>query len=440
MKRWLPLCIVALALVVLVSPGIIGHLAERAIEDQIGYAEERDPSFAIATASFERGWFTSAGQYRVPLADPDLAAIVLTLGQVDAQADLTPVLVIDTRIDHGLVPVGAASRDLSEMLPAIASGVSTLSVELGPGQVAALPGTLNSRIGITGSAQFDYQLPAGSTAVDGKSASWEDARIHVTSSPDGRKLTTKLQVEELSIDSDEGQITLASADMEADGEMTGWGFAVGNLTLAVGETSMSTITGGPQGWSTMNMNMQSALQGERMHGSLDVEVNSLVTPNGVSDVRVRGTVAELDAKILGPLIRLLNQVSANPHDASGQAIADLEIDARRLLSAGADINFQEISMKSDAGEFLAAAEFKLPQSDEMLAWTSLLLALQGKADFRVPQALFDANPDFAAQAQPLIAAGFLVRDGDLYTMNVAYAKGLATINGIPMPIPMPGVQ
>ena len=42
------------------------------------------------------------------------------------------------------------------------------------------------------------------------------------------------------------------------------------------------------------------------------------------------------------------------------------------------------------------------------------------------------NPDAGA----IIGMGYLRRNGDVYEMHAEYAKGLLTINGAPMPIPM----
>jgi hypothetical protein len=44
-----------------------------------------------------------------------------------------------------------------------------------------------------------------------------------------------------------------------------------------------------------------------------------------------------------------------------------------------------------------------------------------------------ANPESAA----LIAMGILKKDGEAYIVNAQYEKGLLTVNGAPMPIPLP---
>ena len=56
----------------------------------------------------------------------------------------------------------------------------------------------------------------------------------------------------------------------------------------------------------------------------------------------------------------------------------------------------------------------------------------------MPVALFEMAVAMDPQANAAVAMGFLVKDGDNYKMNVEYAQGLATVNGLPMPVPMPG--
>jgi len=44
------------------------------------------------------------------------------------------------------------------------------------------------------------------------------------------------------------------------------------------------------------------------------------------------------------------------------------------------------------------------------------------------------------QANAIIGMGFLRRNGAFYEMQAAYKKGLLTVNGAPMPVPLPAVQ
>jgi len=70
--------------------------------------------------------------------------------------------------------------------------------------------------------------------------------------------------------------------------------------------------------------------------------------------------------------------------------------------------------------------------------SSLLMTLDAEADLAAGADFVDhamaMNPDAGA----IIGMGYLRKKGDVYEMRAEYAKGLLTINGAPMPIPMGG--
>jgi hypothetical protein len=66
------------------------------------------------------------------------------------------------------------------------------------------------------------------------------------------------------------------------------------------------------------------------------------------------------------------------------------------------------------------------------------MTLDAEADLTASEGFVDhamaMNPDAGA----IIGMGYLRKNGDIYEMRAEYAKGLLTINGAPMPIPMGG--
>jgi len=70
-----------------------------------------------------------------------------------------------------------------------------------------------------------------------------------------------------------------------------------------------------------------------------------------------------------------------------------------------------------------------------LVWASLLLSLEAAAQFEIPAAIADMAMMMMPQAG--IIEGFLKKNGDVYELEAAYKKGLLTVNGIPLPIPVP---
>jgi uncharacterized protein YdgA (DUF945 family) len=134
MNRWLVALLVLLAVVILVSPGIIGRLAEQNMEEGIEWAESESPGVAITTEAFDRGWFTSEGQHRVVLEGGQFQDATERYAAATGNPEL-PSLIIDTRIDHGLLPLSSLTRDSGSLVPGLASTISTFQLDPGNGVV-----------------------------------------------------------------------------------------------------------------------------------------------------------------------------------------------------------------------------------------------------------------------------------------------------------------
>ena len=128
MKKGIFALIIVVALAVLITPGVIGHLAEQGVNDSLEWVDSENGDFIITSNEFERGWFTSSGQHRIELLQGDL-----------------PVLIVSTHLDHGLVPVSSLSRENGSLLPGLGSAVSTLGQELGDMKRMAIRNKENSK-------------------------------------------------------------------------------------------------------------------------------------------------------------------------------------------------------------------------------------------------------------------------------------------------------
>jgi hypothetical protein len=65
--------------------------------------------------------------------------------------------------------------------------------------------------------------------------------------------------------------------------------------------------------------------------------------------------------------------------------------------------------------------------------------MNANIDFRIPGAIYEMAAMMNDQAGSLIAMGILVPDGADYVMDAEYAQGLINVNGVPMPVPIPGL-
>ena len=65
--------------------------------------------------------------------------------------------------------------------------------------------------------------------------------------------------------------------------------------------------------------------------------------------------------------------------------------------------------------------------------------MEASADITIPSGLFDMVAMMNPDAQMAVAMGILRTEGDNYVMEAEYKQGLLTVNGAPMPIPLPGM-
>jgi hypothetical protein len=111
------------------------------------------------------------------------------------------------------------------------------------------------------------------------------------------------------------------------------------------------------------------------------------------------------------------------------------------LAAGISLHVDQLDLSLPQGLLSMKMDFTHPATDaSQLNWTSVLLAMDASADISVPVELMDLITTMNPQAHAAIAMGFLRRKGDAYEMQASIKKGLLTVNGAPLPLPVPGLQ
>ena len=69
MKKGVLVGILVLALVIIVSPGIVGKLGEQSLDENLNRAADHSAELVVTSQGFDRGWFSSEGEHRVELGD-----------------------------------------------------------------------------------------------------------------------------------------------------------------------------------------------------------------------------------------------------------------------------------------------------------------------------------------------------------------------------------
>jgi hypothetical protein len=118
----------------------------------------------------------------------------------------------------------------------------------------------------------------------------------------------------------------------------------------------------------------------------------------------------------------------------------MDAELQQFLSAGGDIQVNRLNLSLPLGDLLADFHFTLPEAGpgDAFSWPGLLLKLEATINLQLPVSLFQMIEAMQPEAGAAVAMGILVLEGNQYKMQLEYAQGLATINGVPMPVPLPG--
>ena len=138
--------------------------------------------------------------------------------------DSLPALIIDTRLDHGLLPVTSLSRDEGSLTPGLASNVSTFQIDVGDGEIIEIPGALYSNVGLAGTSDARLLLEPATFDLDGAVIEWQGTDLNVHSDPGARKRSIEGVVSSISIAAEDLNAGIESFAIDADQSTTQYGF------------------------------------------------------------------------------------------------------------------------------------------------------------------------------------------------------------------------
>ena len=439
MKKSVLALILLAVLVIVVSPGIVGKFAEDTVGENLNWAAQESGELVVTSEGFDRAWFSSEGQHRVELADGNLRTAMTTAAGGGADTSL-PVLLINTHIDHGLIPVSSMGRENGSLAPGLGSAVSTIAIDVGDGEQISLPGAIYSKIGLTGELDSHYAVEAGSQMADGGEVTWQASSIDITSNPKTGSVNFEGDVGAMTFGNDQQTVSIDGLTFVGQQATSSYGFNVGSVELAVGTLTSDVggiSAGGMQG---LSINASSSVDDGVATVAMRMEMNGQSVP-GFGDISINADIglADLDATALGTLTQKLEGLG-NALDPDRVMMA-AEEEFKDLFAAGLGIGVQQLDVALPMGTVEMKMTIEVPESDRAaFEWSSLLLDTVASLDVRVPEALVQLASSMNPQIGAVIGMGYLKKDGDAYIMDADLKQGLLTINGAPIPIPMGAFQ
>jgi len=442
-KRWPIILLISLAVIVFVSPGIVGHLAEKNLDDNLSWLEAENDDLVITAEKFDRGWFTSAGRHRVAIKNGSFLAI-LTAAENPARRGL-PSLLIDTRLDHGVLPFTSLAREQGTLQPSIASSVSTLKIDRGDGELVDLPGTVYSTIGLTGNSAFHYLMDAGNQSDGDGMVSWSGADIAVNTMPSSRSFSARGKIEPVRLESFGVVTEVGPVTFELNQDRRRFALGIGALKLEIDSLSVISPDEPPAGFGKVSLDTVSELDGDRVTARATASVARALVPGvGPMNVDIGFTASGIDAKSLEGVIGALRDAEGSAITGAGQAglTPTLQADIERLVAHGLEARFSHFDISLPQGDLTTAITVTVPESDadDSFSWPGVILATTASVDLTLSTSLYEMMQTMNPEITSLVALGVLKRNGEQYTTEIRYAKGLLTINGAPMAIPLGMLQ
>ena len=438
MKKSFVALLVALALIVMISPGIVGRLAEQSMDENLDWAANETQELVVTSQGFDRGWFSSEGQHRIELKGGQFRDILQAYTGA-ADVDDIPALIIDTHLDHGLIPVASMSRDKGSLLPGLGSAISTLRVEVAEGEVLELPGTIYSTVGLTGELRSNYVLEAGSFKQDDATGYWGTTDIVVTTNPSSGAVGFEGDIELLAVDTLQETVEIKKIRFSGKQSPTPFGFRAGPANFSFESIDYGSNMPG-EVIGPLTFTSTARVDGDR----LDAHMTLLLKNTPLADMGTAGIAAELrienaDGRAISNIKRAVESMQGGVN--SGALLTSMGADVQRLLSAGVSLHIDQLDISLPQGLLAMEFDFEHPETDlDQFSWTSALLVMDASASISVPVELMDLITTINPQAHAAIAMGYLRRKGDAYAMEASFENGLLTVNGAPMPLPIPGIQ
>lgn len=440
MKRWPIVLLISLAVIVFLSPGIIGHLAEKNLDENLQWLEAENDDIVITTELFDRGWFTSAGRHRIRVTDGSLFEVLGAYG--NRAGGGLPSLIIDTRLDHGLVPLTSLGREHGSLVPSIASSVSTLKIDRGDGELVALPGTIYSTFGLTGNSSFHYVMAAGSQSDADSLVTWSGADITVNTIPASRSFTIQANIEPTSLESNGVVTDVGPVTFEVSQDRSQYEFGIGTIKLEIDSLTVTSPNQPRTGFGKISLDALSELDGDRVNGRTSISFTRVLVPGiGPMNVDIGFAANGIDAGALEGIISALR--AAQGSALMGAAIpTGTHAELQKLVASGLEIQFNRFDISVPQGDLSTTMTVTIPESDakDSFSWPSVVLAMTASIDLTMSVSLYEMLQTMHPDITTLLALGVLKRNGEYYESEIRYAKGLLTINGAPMAIPLGMLQ
>ncbi len=434
LKKSIVFLVVGLAIIILISPGIVGRLAQKSMDTGLERASEEPAEVRITAENFDRGWFSSAGRHRIELRDGRLNEALLALLATGDSREL-PALIIDTRIDHGLVPIGSMTREQGSLAPGLGRAVSLLRLAFPDGESVPIPGKIFSSLSVGGELRSELVLEAGEMNLAAGKLGWGSTTVVMTSQTTTGSFAVDGELASVSFDSAGSSLLFGRSEFGMRRTPSRFLLALGAVEIHIDSVD---ITNDGESLSVGPVSLGTVASPAGEHVSLEGRLHVGKVPLGrlgAAGLGAEMRLDDVDGAALAKLQRTWNSIISVGDTEDAHRL--LEADLRRLLAKGLVFELENFSVELPQGAIVARGRFGVDALDStMLDWAGLLLALDAEARLSVPVTLVESLTLAFPDARAAILLGYLRRHDDNYISEASLLKGRLMINGAPLQLPI----
>ena len=307
------------------------------------------------------------------------------------------------------------------------------------GEIVELPGTIYSSIGLTGNLDNNLVLQPGSFGEAGTTASWGATDITITSSQSNNVIGFDGDIESLRVASADSDVEFSDLSFSGDQRPTRYGIATGDMKLEIQSISSTPAAGPGVSLGPFVVDGRSDLVDDRIEVETQASLAGLQAPGlGEVGIDLDFAVSDIDPAAMAEIADALEKLGADEDDPQVM-LAAAEEPLKDLMAAGMQFDLRQLDVELPQGTIATRLSATVQETNRNnFSWSSLMLATEGSADVSIPREVMDFVIAMNPQAGMAVGMGFLKLNGDVYELEAEYKKGLLTVNGAPMPLPLPG--
>jgi hypothetical protein len=241
-------------------------------------------------------------------------------------------------------------------------------------------------------------------------------------------------MESFVISDEDNALELQALSFEGEMNPSGYGFSVGDTQIELDSLIFGAGQPGAFAVGPIAFGSASSVNDGRLDTSVQLVARVGNFP-GYGDIGVTTSV-ELegaDAAALGRILAVTETLPARTDPTAAMPLVEHEL--MDLLAAGFHLRIDNLDISLPDGMVRSMITLNVEETDrDAFTWTSLLLSTDAEASLEVPEPI--ANMAMLLSPQASVVEGFLIKQGDVYVMDLAYKKGVLSVNGAPIPVPL----